>query len=432
MILTQPVYDPLYTNEEKFIVLLTGGRGSAKSFNVTTFIQRLTFEAGHKVLFSRYTLSSAEISIIPEFIEKIDLEETNEFFKVTKKDIINVSTGSTIYFRGIKTSSGNQTANLKSINGITTFVGDEMEEWRDEEAYDKLILSIRKKGIQNRVILILNPCDAEHFIYKKYLENTHKIVRIDGVDVQISTHPNVLHIHTTYFDNLDNVSEQFLAEIAEIKEKSLAEAVDEKGDFCHATFQKTKYATKIIGRWTDIADGVIFTNVRSGEFDESLPYCYGQDYGFSIDPDTLIRIAVDKKAKKIYLDEEYYARKKNGTDKLYEINKAHIKKPKDLIVGDSAEPRLIADLKARGLNIIGTEKSPGIVSASILEMLDYEIIVTEKSVNLLREFKNYVWNDKKAGIPIDDNNHGIDASRYGFIKLTGFKPNNLRKLAKLL
>lgn len=432
MIVTQPVYDPLYTNTEKFIILLTGGRGSAKSFNATTFIERLTFEVGHKILFSRYTLTSAEISIIPEFTEKIDLEGTNEFFKVTKKDIINLRTGSTILFRGIKTSSGNQTANLKSINGITTFVGDEMEEWRDEEAYDKLILSIRKKGIQNRVLLILNPSDAEHFIYKKYIENTHKIVNIDGVDVQISTHPNVLHIHTTYFDNIENVSEQFLAEIAEIKENSLREATDEHGKFDHALFQKTKYATKIIGRWTDIADGVIFTNVQIGEFDESLPHCYGQDYGFSIDPDTLIKVAVDKKRKRIYLDEKYYATKKNSTDKLAQINKAHIDNPNDLIVGDSAEPRLISDLSDRGLNIEGTEKTAGIVSASIMEMLDYEIIVTENSVHLLREFRNYVWNDKKAGIPVDNNNHAIDAARYGFIKLSGFKVNDLRKIAKLL
>lgn len=432
MIVTQPVFDPLYTNTDKFIILMTGGRGSAKSFNATTFIERLTFEVGHKILFSRYTLTSAEISIIPEFTEKIDLEGTGDYFKVTKKDILNLRTGSSILFRGIKTSSGNQTANLKSINGITTFVGDEMEEWRDEDAYDKLILSIRKKGIQNRVLLILNPSDAEHFIYKKYIENTHKIVKIDGVDVQISTHPNVLHIHTTYLDNIDNVSEEFLAEIAEIKEQSIREATDENGDFDHGVFQKTKYATKIIGRWTDIADGVIFTNVSTGEFDESLPYLYGQDYGFSIDPDTLIKVAIDKRLKRIYLEEKYYSKNKNSTDKLAEINKAHIDKPKDLIVGDSAEPRLISDLGDRGLNIEGTEKAAGIVTASILEMLGYEIIITENSVNLLREFKNYIWNDKKAGIPVDNNNHGIDAARYGFIKLSGFKVNNLRKIAKLL
>ena len=108
-------------------------------------------------------------------------------------------------FRGIKTSSGNQTAKLKSIHGITVFVCDEAEEWTNEVDFEKIVLSIRQVGIDNFVIIIMNPTDSNHFIYKKYIEKTHKLVEIDGVQVQISTHPNVLHIHTTYFDNLENL-----------------------------------------------------------------------------------------------------------------------------------------------------------------------------------------------------------------------------------
>ena len=130
---TQPIYNQLYDDKEKFVILMTGGRGSAKSFNATTFIERLSFEKGHKILFSRYTMTSAKISIIPEFQEKIDLEGTQEYFIVSNNEIINKFSGSQILFRGIKTSSGNQTANLKSIQGITTFVGDEMEEWESED-----------------------------------------------------------------------------------------------------------------------------------------------------------------------------------------------------------------------------------------------------------------------------------------------------------
>ena len=51
-------------------------------------------------------------------------------------------------FRGIKTSSGNQTAKLKSIQGITTFVCDEAEEWTNEEEFDKIMLSIRLGGLE--------------------------------------------------------------------------------------------------------------------------------------------------------------------------------------------------------------------------------------------------------------------------------------------
>ena len=126
MIIPQEIYHPLYTDTEKFIILITGGRGSGKSFNASTFIERLTFEMKevekivHQVLYTRYTMVSAGMSIIPEMMEKIELDGTTKYFKTTKTDIVNKMTKSRIMFRGIKTSSGNQTAKLKSIQGITT------------------------------------------------------------------------------------------------------------------------------------------------------------------------------------------------------------------------------------------------------------------------------------------------------------------------
>ena len=382
MIKTQPVYNPLYLNKDKFIIILSGGRGSGKSYNASTFLERLSFEAGHKILFSRYTMVSAHSSIIPEFEEKIEAEGTQAYFNITKTAIKNTFSGSEILFKGIKTSSGNQTANLKSLHGITTFVGDEMEEWLSEEDYEKLILSIRQKGKQLRVILILNPSNAEHFIYKKYIEKTHKIVNIDGVEVQISTHPDVLHIHTTYFDNIENLNEQFFKQI--------------------------------------------------DEFDTSLPYGYGQDYGFSIDPDTLIKVAVDKRRKIIYIDEKYYNNKQLSSDGLYQLNSTLIDHPDDLIVADSAEPRLIADLRDKGLNIEPCEKGAGSVSAGITTMLNYKLVVTHHSFNVMKELKNYAWNDKKAGIPIDNHNHAIDAIRYITMKLLSGTNNNLYQLASMI
>lgn len=431
MIQTQEVYNPLYENKDKFIIILSGGRGSAKSFNATTFIERLTFEQGHKILFSRYTMTSAGISIIPEFIDKIEREKTQKYFKVNKNEIINLYSGSSIIFRGIKTSSGNQTANLKSIQGITGFVGDEMEEWESEEDFEKLVLSIREKGKQLRVILILNPTNADHFIYKKYIEKNHKIIKIDGVDVQISTHPDVLHIHTTYLDNLDNLDEQFLGLVNRIKQESIEQSTI-NGKLNQALFNKSKYAQKIIGRWSDVADGVIFENWQEGEFDTSLPYCYGQDYGFSIDPDTLVKMAVNHKKKIIYIDEKYYGTNRLSTDDLFLLNQSLIDKKNDLIVGDSAEPRLIEDLRKKGLNIKPTKKYAGVVSASILKMLEYKIIITPESHNLKKELRNYAWSDKKAGIPKDKDNHILDATRYAFLELAEPVRNNLNSIASLI
>jgi phage terminase large subunit len=241
---SQDVYDPLYTDKEHFVFLITGGRGSAKSFNGSTFVERLTFKAGHVILYSRYTMVSANVSIIPEIKEKIELDETEKYFSIANNDVINNFSGSKILFRGIKTSSGNQTAKLKSIKGLTTFVCDEAEEWVSEDDFDKIVLSIRQKGIQNRVIIIMNPSDINHFIYKKYIEKTHRFINIDGIDVQISTHPSVLHIHTTYLNNIENLSVEFLDEIQRMKE------MDPK-----------KYAHVVIGRWADIAEGVIFKKI---------------------------------------------------------------------------------------------------------------------------------------------------------------------------
>jgi len=126
--------------------IVSGGRGSGKSFSVNALLVMLTYEAGHTILFTRYTLTSAYISIIPEFIDKLELFGFTQHFHITKDEIINKQTGSKIIFRGIKTSSGDQTANLKSLQGITTWVVDEAEELTDEQKFDTIDLSVRHKA----------------------------------------------------------------------------------------------------------------------------------------------------------------------------------------------------------------------------------------------------------------------------------------------
>lgn len=164
--------------------------------------------------------------------------------------------------------------------------------------------------------------------------------------------------------------------------------------------------------------GAIFTNWEVGEFNNALPYCYGQDYGFTIDPTTLIKVAVDEKNKLIYADELLYSTEPMGLDSIVQANKQLILKPHDLIIADSAEPRLIDDMRKKGLNIQGCEKGQGSVSAGISAMQDYKLTISPRSFNLRKELSNYIWNDKKAGIPVDAFNHLIDALRYAFGKLS--------------
>lgn len=400
MIVAQAIYHPLYTDTEKFIILITGGRGSGKSFNASTFIERLTFELTpaekivHQILYTRYTMVSAGMSIIPEMMEKIELDGTTKYFKTTKTDIVNKMTKSRIMFRGIKTSSGNQTAKLKSIQGITTFVCDEAEEWTNEEEFDKIMLSIRKKGIQNRIIIIMNPCDSNHFIYKKYIENTHKLVEIDGVQVQISTHPNVLHIHTTYLDNLENLSPEFLKEVEDMKENN-----------------PEKYAHVVIGRWADVAEGAVFK--KWGIVKEFPQECkkvgIGQDFGFTNDPSAAVRCGIID--NRLYVDELFYE-----TDMLSSAIANRLKPFSMKVFADSQDPRLIQEIKNRGVNIYPVDKFPGSIKAGIDKIKDMEFFVTERSYNLITELRKYVWDKDKDGNyinePVDEYNHLMDAIRY--------------------
>lgn len=236
------IFKDLYTSTKRYF-LITGGRNSGKSFAVSDYILRLTYQKNQNILYTRYTLVSAALSIIPEFIEKIELNKVENHFEVTKTEIINKLTGSRIIFRGIKTSSGVQTANLKSLQGITTWVIDEAEELTDVDIFEKIDLSIRSNILQNRIILILNPTDKTHWIWKKWFENSNKLVNIDNSTVQISTHVDLCHIHSTYLNNLKNIPIDYLKQIFEIKNNNLE-----------------KYRRIILGEWQDYSDAILFIN----------------------------------------------------------------------------------------------------------------------------------------------------------------------------
>lgn len=172
-------------------------------------------EKNQKILFLRKTLTSAYLSIIPEFQEKISLMGLESLFDVTKTEIINKKNGNTIYFRGIQTGSKDNTANLKSLQGINTLVIDEAEELTEEDIFDRIDLSVRQKGVQNRVIVIMNPAKKTHFVYKRFFEPGKVESGFNGVI------DNVNYIHTTYEDNIDNLDEGFIEQVEILRLKNL-------------------------------------------------------------------------------------------------------------------------------------------------------------------------------------------------------------------
>jgi len=269
LIVLNDKYKPLFLNDTRFFIV-TGGRGSAKSFGVGTFASLLSFETGHKILFTRQTMTSAHLSIIPEFQEKIDLIGHSDKFNITKTEIENKASGSDIIFKGLKTSSGDQTASLKSLNGVTTWILDEAEELTDERTFDKINLSIRQKGRQNRVILILNPATKVHWIFKRFFEDAGVNPGFNGVK------GNVTYIHTDYRDNIKHLDQSFIDEVKQIE-----------------LTNPFKYKHVVLGGWLEKTEGVILTNWSIGIFQEHSVPVYGQDFGFSVDPTTLVKTSIN-------------------------------------------------------------------------------------------------------------------------------------------
>jgi phage terminase large subunit len=340
-------------------------------------------------------MTSAHLSIIPEFQEKIDLMGLEQCFEVNKSEITNKVSKSEIIFRGIKTSSGDQTANLKSLQGVTTWILDEAEELTDETTFDKINLSIRQKGKQNRIILILNPATKEHWIYKRFFEDKGVNEGFNGIK------DDVTYIHTTYLDNVANLDDSFVNEVKRIE-----------------VTNPDKYKHQILGGWLNKAEGVVFTNWKIDNFKDLGNSIYGQDFGFSIDPTTLVQVSIDKANRLIYAKELLY--KPNlTTSEIYTENNRYCGN-RNLIIADSAEPRLIAELRQRGLNIKGIDKPKIIDRIALIQ--DYQIIVDPDSTNLIKELNNYVWHDKKSETPIDDYNHLLDALGYAVWNYIG-RPN---------
>lgn len=86
------------------------------------------------------------------------------------------------------------------------------------------------------------------------------------------------------------------------------------------------------------------------------------------------------------------------------------------IISESADPRLIQEIYRAGVNIHPVQKFSGSIDAGLSKMLEYNIHITARSLNVLKEFKNYTYKQDKEGKwlndPIDCYNHAIDATRY--------------------
>lgn len=403
-------------------VIMTGGRYSQKSFATSLFTCIAAKDFNHRVLYTRYTLTSAQDSIIPEFEEKIDILNCHRAFSIKTDRIQGVRNDSKIVFKGIKTSSGNQTANLKSLKDFSMFVLDEAEEMPDFKSWDKIKKSIRALDVNNLSVLILNPVTTEHWIFVEFFELRGVPAGFNGIV------DGVMYIHTSYLD----LERQYIddANWYDFEDKRKAyeyyESLNEPEKLaCDPKITRKWYYFKhvILGGWLGKSEGVIFENWSIGAFKEVGVPIYGQDFGFSVDPTTLVKVGIDKALKKIYLKELLYEPRLT-TSQIIAKNKQLA--PNGLIIADSAEQRLIYEVEKGGVNIKDAFKPPGSLTAGIAIMQDYELIVDPSSLNLIKELNHYVWHDKKSKVPIDAWNHLIDAARYPIFRLLGKRGQDLQ------
>lgn len=248
-----------------------------------------------------------------------------------------------------------------------------------------------------RDILYMNECNhvKSYDIYTQLSIRTKECVFLDYNPsrefwVHTDVLPNEEHklIRSTYLDN-DYLDQNIIRQIESRKSNE--------------NWWKV-YGLGEVGR----LEGAILQNWIFGDFNTSIPYGYGLDFGVT-DPDAMVKVAVDNSNRKIYWKEELH-QNRLSTRQLYDAIQSRNVGSK-LIIADSQAKRTILDLKSMGLkNIQGVVKNP--IVQDIKTLLDYQLIIDPESYNLQRELNNWVWLDKKGEIPLDAFNHLIDAGRY--------------------
>lgn len=273
-----------------------------------------------------------------------------------------------------------------------------------------------------RDILFVNEGNKMNWdVVHQLIQRTKETIFIDynpankfWVDQQgLSQRSDAIVLTSTFRDNYDNLTDGQIEDLKEAKRKANEEKA--RGIYGYWSNWWSVYGEGQEGQ----VEGAIYNNWNLGQFDNSLPYGYGLDFG-SRDPDAFIKVAVNRQEKKIYCKQLIY-KTGNSTEQLSSLINQNYESGK-LIVADSAGTRTITDLKGRGLNIIAVEKGAGSILDGIKLLQGYDIIIDPTSQDLINEISSYIWLDKKGEIPIDSNNHLLDALRYYATTVIKAKP----------
>jgi phage terminase large subunit len=355
-----------------------GGRFSLKSHTVArVLLLRARAQTTRVACFREFqnSISDSSHQLLKDLIELYNLAD----FQVTDKSIINTLNGSDFLFKGLHHNE----QSVKSIEGIDIAWIEEAQTI-SKTSLEILTPTVRKSGSQ----LI--------YTYNRLLEDdpVHTRLVIEG-------RPNTLVINANYDIALKY---NWMPEVIRL------EMEDDKDH------RPGLYKHKWLGEPNSL-DRKIYTD---WQLIEELPHearleRYGLDFGYSIDPTAIVAIYSYNGG---YIVDEVTFQKGLSNKQIADILS---NQPRALVIADSAEPKSIDELRLYGINVLGAQKGQGSVNQGIQYVQDQRISVTNRSANILKEYRNYFWmtdrDDVVINTPESGFDHAMDAARYGFESL---------------
>ena len=373
---TNKIFEHLSFSNKKIIVE-QGGTRSGKTYNILLWIifHYAASNRNKTITICRKTFPALRASVMRDFIEIL------RSFEMYSEEMHNKSSSEyNLYGNLIEFISLDQPQKVRGRKRDLLFINEANELfWED---WQQLIFRT-----QGRIILDYNPSEEFHWIYEK-------VIPRDDVDF----------FKTTYMDN-PFLDQTIVEEIERLRE------TDEQYWQIYGLGEKGFSKSTIFG----------YTEVQKIPENASFQ-SYGMDFGFTNDPTTLIGVWTE--GYNMYLREYLFRTMMTTIDIHRELQALNIER--DLIYADSAEVRLIEELRRMGWNIRKSIKGKDSINAGIDLLKRYKIHITSDSRNMIQEFRNYKWKEDRNGkilnIPIDSHNHTIDAARYSAYA-TLSKPN---------
>ncbi len=373
---TNVVYKHLVKSNKK-IVVEQGGTRSGKTYNILLFIifHYCTNNTGKIITICRKTFPSLRATVLRDFLQILN------HYEIYRDEYHNKSSSEYNLFGNlIEFTSLDQSQKIRGRKRDLLFINEGNElYWED---WQQLIFRT-----QERIILDFNPSDEYHWIYDNVI-----------------TREDCDFYKTTYLDN------PFLEDI--IKEE--IERLKETDDQYWQIYGLGERATSI---------NTIFKYSEVNKIPEDAKLiAYGMDFGYSNDPTTLVSVFVME--HNLYINEHLYRTQMTTQDINVFLREQNLLS--NPIYADSAEPRLIAELRRMGHNIFPSLKGKDSVNAGIDLLKRYKLHITANSNNAIQEFRNYKWKEDRSGklinVPEDKHNHIIDPCRYATYSILS-RPN---------